>query len=336
MYRKTLLILIFANLIYYISFSQGWTVSGTNIYNSNTGKVGIGNTAPTTLLDVGNATKTATASNNPYNDIYGLQSRVNCTATAMFSNCIGNFLYTARTVPTVNNTGSFTGLNNWTALSIPGAGGSMGVNGMQSTVEIANSGNVLTANNIIDQGIITTSGTITNYYGYKSLLTHSGTGIISNYYSMYLSPPTGGGSITNKYGLFVAGGTGISFFGDKVGIGTTSIGPNCKLAVEGRIGAREVQVTTTNPFPDYVFDNSYKLISLSDLKAFVNSNKHLPNIPSKYEVMANEGFELGSMTTKLLEKIEELTLYIIEMNEKIEKLEMQNKTLNAIHKRSRK
>jgi hypothetical protein len=111
-----------------------------------------------------------------------------------------------------------------------------------------------------------------------------------------------------------------------VGIGTTNPG-SFKLAVEGKIGAREVQVTLANPFPDYVFDSKYKLRDLASLESYINQNKHLPNVPSAAEVEKNGGIELGSMNAKLLEKVEELTLYIIEINKKVEKLEKENEAL---------
>ena len=111
-----------------------------------------------------------------------------------------------------------------------------------------------------------------------------------------------------------------------VGIGTTNPG-SFKLAVEGKIGAREIQVTLANPFPDYVFASNYKLRSLSSLENYINQNKHLPNVPSATEVEKNGGVELGQMNTKLLEKVEELTLYIIEINKKVEKLEKENEAM---------
>lgn len=111
-----------------------------------------------------------------------------------------------------------------------------------------------------------------------------------------------------------------------IGIGTLQPG-SFKLAVEGKIGAREIQVTLANPFPDYVFGSNYKLRSLSSLENYINENKHLPNVPSAAEVEKNGGIELGQMNTKLLEKVEELTLYIIEINKKVEKLEKENEAL---------
>ena len=111
-----------------------------------------------------------------------------------------------------------------------------------------------------------------------------------------------------------------------VGIGTSNPG-SFKLAVEGKIVAREIQVTLANPFPDYVFGSSYKLRSLYTLENYINQNKHLPGIPSAVEVEKKGGVELGEMNRKLLEKIEELTLYIIEINKKVEKLEKENEAL---------
>lgn len=113
-----------------------------------------------------------------------------------------------------------------------------------------------------------------------------------------------------------------------VGIGTANPG-TFKLAVNGKIGARQIHVTLQNPFPDYVFDSKYKLRSLYNLENYINQNKHLPGIPSAAEVEKNGGIDLGQMNTKLLEKVEELTLYIIEINKKVEKLEKENKSLKG-------
>jgi hypothetical protein len=100
-----------------------------------------------------------------------------------------------------------------------------------------------------------------------------------------------------------------------VGIGTMAPG-TFKLAVEGKIGAREVRVTNTNPWPDYVFKPDYELLTLKEQEAFISQHQHLPGIPSAADIKEN-GYDLSSMDASLLKKIEELTLYIIELNKRI-------------------
>lgn len=104
-----------------------------------------------------------------------------------------------------------------------------------------------------------------------------------------------------------------------VGIGTTNPG-TFKLAVEGKVGAREFVATLSTPWPDFVFSKEYTLMPLSELENFVNETNHLPNIPSSKEISDN-GVSLGEMNSMLLQKIEELTLYIIDQNKKIEALQ---------------
>lgn len=126
---------------------------------------------------------------------------------------------------------------------------------------------------------------------------------------------------------FDAGATGRMFVdgtSGNVGIGTTNPG-SYKLAVEGKIGAREVNVIATNPWPDYVFEKDYKLLSLEEIKNYIDQNQHLPEIPSAKEVEKN-GVNLGEMNALLLKKIEELTLYTIEMNKKMEEMKKESES----------
>ena len=73
-------------------------------------------------------------------------------------------------------------------------------------------------------------------------------------------------------------------------------------------------------WPDYVFCSDYQLMPLKDLREYITANRHLPNVPSETEVMEN-GIELGDMQSVLLEKIEEMTLYLLQQQETIEQLE---------------
>jgi hypothetical protein len=91
------------------------------------------------------------------------------------------------------------------------------------------------------------------------------------------------------------------------------------LAVNGKIGAREIVVTSVNPWPDYVFEEDYTLLPLADLEELLKTNKHLPGVPSAAAV-AEDGIALGAMQARLLEKVEELTLYMIELNRENQEL----------------
>lgn len=106
-------------------------------------------------------------------------------------------------------------------------------------------------------------------------------------------------------------------------IGITSNQKN--LDVNGQIKTRKVTVTQTN-WADYVFDSSYQLKPLHQVEKFIAANKHLPEVPSAATV-AKEGIDLGDNQVVLLKKIEELTLYIIRQNKRIESLEQQMQTM---------
>ena len=112
--------------------------------------------------------------------------------------------------------------------------------------------------------------------------------------------------------------------GGNVGIGTSS--PDATLAVKGDIHAEEVRVDLSVPAPDYVFKEDYQLRSLQEVQAYIKTNGHLPNIPSAKE-METHGVELGAMEMKLLEKIEELTLYLFEQQKQYAELEKRTQKL---------
>lgn len=87
----------------------------------------------------------------------------------------------------------------------------------------------------------------------------------------------------------------------------------------GHVFATEITVKLT-PFPDYVFTNDYKLMPITELGNYINKNKHLPNLPTASEVEKN-GIGVGELQIKLVEKIEELTLYVIELEKRLKRLE---------------
>lgn len=117
---------------------------------------------------------------------------------------------------------------------------------------------------------------------------------------------------------------GSSYFLGNMAIGTSNINGTYKLSVNGKIRAKEVVVETG--WSDFVFEEDYNLKSLKEVESFIKENKHLPDVPSEKEVTEN-GVSIGEMQSTLLQKIEELTLYVIEQDKRIEKLEQENAEL---------
>ena len=109
-------------------------------------------------------------------------------------------------------------------------------------------------------------------------------------------------------------------------IGPGGGGEFYKLSVKGKLRAHEVKVYTG--WSDFVFDEDYKLRSLSKVEEFIKNNGHLPDIPSG-EIIEKEGVFLGNMQMLMMQKIEELTLYSIEMNKKLIAIEKENSALKS-------
>ncbi len=127
-------------------------------------------------------------------------------------------------------------------------------------------------------------------------------------------------------GLVVGVNNGyIQLDGTQVAIGAVVPAASAyRLTVGGKIICEELKVKlVSSGWPDYVFDKKYKLKSLPDVEKFIAKNNHLPNIPSAKEVEKN-GIEVGDMQKKMMEKIEELTLYIIDLQKQVDTLKRKN------------
>ena len=120
------------------------------------------------------------------------------------------------------------------------------------------------------------------------------------------------GKLNAKSGLFIADNGNV-----RIGSGTGN--PSKALEVNGTIRSKEVIVEVAN-WSDFVFDNNYNLMSLKETERFIKQNGHLPNVPSAAEV-EKDGVQLGEMNAILLQKVEELMLYVIELEKKIDSLE---------------
>ncbi len=109
-----------------------------------------------------------------------------------------------------------------------------------------------------------------------------------------------------------------------VGIGSMNLGTH-SLVVNGTIKSRDIHVTQSD-WPDYVFEKDYELMPLKELEAYIRRQGHLPHIPPRSRVL-QEGISLGDINHKLLTKIEELTLYIIELQKRSEEKDLRLQVL---------
>jgi hypothetical protein len=129
--------------------------------------------------------------------------------------------------------------------------------------------------------------------------------------------------------IFRIGGSDKMLMSENGNVGIGSTNPDEKLTVKGKIHAEEIRVDLSVP-ADYVFEKyytgastlkaDYVMPSLAEVEKYTKENKHLPNVPSAQEIK-DKGLQIGEMSNILLQKVEELTLYIIEQNKKIEALE---------------
>jgi len=257
--KKTLLsiTLLFATSI--IAHAQ-WTPSGNDIYNSNTGNVGIGTSTPKAILDMG----------KPLNP--GQVSTILARLLEGYGAGGGTYL------------------------------GTVGYNTQLS-------------------------GTITDVTDVKSFaIEHSFYGATNSSINFLRGGGTIGGSIsfntndnTEKMRILYNGNVGIGI-----------LHPQNKLDVNGTIHSKAVLIDL-NGWADYVFKPSYQLRPLTEVKAYIDQNQHLPDIPSEQEIAKN-GLNVGEMNKLLMKKVEELTLYLIEKDKQINELQRRVSSLETSKK----
>lgn len=133
--------------------------------------------------------------------------------------------------------------------------------------------------------------------------------------NLYFSHANSDGTGAANYFMIADGNTG------NISIGGSAPVANYKLTVDGTLGARRIKVQQ-GAWADYVFHPDYQLPSLQEVENFVTAEKHLEGIPSEKEVL-EKGLDLGDFDQQLLKKVEELTLYIIQLNKNVERLNKQ-------------
>jgi hypothetical protein len=219
-----------------------------------------------------------------------------------------------------------------TGASVPAA--KLDVLGSSSSEPVIKVANSVTGVNVDVIGISSTSVTNPGYgfgafatggymgvYGFADATTYNGSA-----YGVY---GNASGSAGSRYGVYgYAYGTGDNWGGyfptktytSELRVGGTQGATGYVAAINGKLIAEEVRVELKANWPDYVFSKEHKLMSIEELETSVNTNSHLPGVPSACEVEEN-GIMLGAMQTTTMEKLEENTLYIIQLNNKIKELE---------------
>lgn len=159
---------------------------------------------------------------------------------------------------------------------------------------------------------------------YRGLAGDAGFGVYGN--ELRINSDYSGADITFGYDNIINGFTErmrIKGSG-QVCIGTTASANGYLVSIGGKVIAEEVRVQLKSAWPDYVFSKNYKLRSLKDVARYISTNNHLPNVPAAADV-ERSGIALGEMQSKMMEKIEELTLYVIELKKEIEQMKSNNK-----------
>lgn len=150
------------------------------------------------------------------------------------------------------------------------------------------------------------------------VLTSDGGGFASWQYASGLAPGTAAGNTLYWDGSSWVNSSNIFNNGGDISIGSATPSAGYKLTVGGKVICTELKVQL-QPFPDYVFEKSYNLRSLKEVEKHIKTYKRLPGMPSACEV-ESEGMSVGAMQGKVVEKVEELTLYIIQQQKEIDEL----------------
>lgn len=267
------------------------------LYANTTGNDNVAIGVETLKLNQNGIDNTAIGSAAAYSNISGGQNTV-IGRTALFYNQNGSNNTAVGYKAALNNiSGNYNSVYGTKALYFNSGGGNNAAFGYKSLYNNQGSGNTAYGTSA---GLDNTSGINNTYIGYNA----SGSATISN------STAIGANAIVTASNSIVLGsGT------QNVGIGVTA--PVYKLDVCGTIRAKEIRVETG--WCDFVFAEDYKLRPLSEVETFINENKHLPDVTAG-PVIEAEGLEVGKVSSQMIRKIEELTLYMIELQKQVDEL----------------
>ena len=160
----------------------------------------------------------------------------------------------------------------------------------------------------------------------NGLLFYNTDSSVFQYYNGSTWNSVGSGGGTSGHWLFSTGANGTVYDSDdNIAIGTNDA-KGYKLAVNGSAIFTSIKVKPANLWPDYVFGPDYRLLGLKDLERYIAANRHLPGMPAAAEVQI-EGQDVGETQATLLKKVEELTLYVIEQDKKMEAMQREIRQL---------
>lgn len=287
------------------SLDKHWNRSGTTVFNTNPGNIGIGTNSPTEKVTI-NATDPAINFLNAGTGKGLLQVLGNNMRLGTYNtNANGNLYFTTLGIDrmAITHDGNFgVGiLSPVGKFQITG-----GVEASPTTHGFLMLGTVGSANLVFDNNEILARNNGNSSHLYMQ--TSGG--------NVYIGDAT---NFNSAHRLGVEGNTVIT---GALRVGTTPTPSGYRLAVDGKVICTELVVRLVSNWPDYVFSNNYRLASINELENFINKNNHLPGIPSAKDIETN-GLSIGEMQKLQMEKIEELTLYIIELKKEIDKLKAQ-------------